>query len=235
VKPPALEILAYDPTPLGTLCLRRRRLPSDPGATVTEVTLAGEFLMSSLNADSERALAASALKLHTGRGLKVLVGGLGLGCTARAALGSDRVARVEAVELLPQVISWLEQRLVPLADELKSDPRFQAVQGDVFAMLSRPPQRRHDLILIDVDHSPEERLGGTSRSFYAPEGLALAREHLEPGGILGVWSYAESPAFAEALRAAFAEVRVEPVPFQDRLAGTARTDWLYFGQAQRST
>ncbi len=230
---PALEILAYDPTPLGALCLRRRRLSSAPGTEVTEVTLAGEFLMSSLNAQSERALAESALRAHPGRGLKVLVGGLGLGCTARAALGSDRVARVEAVELLPQVISWLERRLVPLADELRADARFQAVQGDVFARLSGPPQGRYDLILIDVDHSPEERLGGTSRSFYAPEGLALAREHLEPGGILGVWSYAESPAFSEALRAVFAEVRAEPVPFANKLAGTSRTDWLYFGTAHR--
>ncbi|MBI5240138.1 MAG: spermidine synthase [Elusimicrobia bacterium] len=172
--------------------------------------------------------------MHPGRDLKVLVGGLGLGCTARAALGSDRVASVEAVELLPQVIGWLDRGLVPLAQELKTDARFRAVPGDVFKRLSRPPQRRYDLILIDVDHSPEERLGGTSRSFYTAEGLALAKGHLEPGGMLGVWSYAESGPFAEALRRAFPEVRVEPVPFANKSAGTARTDWLYFGLAQRA-
>lgn len=231
MSPPDLEILACEPTPLGVLCLRRRRLPSEPGIVVTEVTLDGEFLMSSLNTASERALAESALKLHPGQALKVLVGGLGLGCTASAALASQRVGSLEAVELLPQVIAWLEQRLVPLADELKADARFQAVPGDIFKMLSLPPQRRYDLILIDVDHSPEERLGEASGSFYTPEGLLRAKKHLAPGGVLGVWSYAESVPFAEALRQTLAQVRVEPVVFKNRLAGTVRTDWLYFGLA----
>ncbi|MCX5794610.1 MAG: spermidine synthase [Elusimicrobia bacterium] len=226
---PDLEILAYEPTPLGALCLRRRRLPSEPETAVTEVTLGGEFLMSSVNTASERALAETALKLHPGRELKVLVGGLGLGCTASAALASPRVKSLEAVELLPQVIAWLERRLVPLADELKADARFRAVQGDIFAMLARPPKRLWDLILIDVDHSPEERLDEASGPFYTAQGLARARRHLAPGGVLGVWSYSECAPFGEALRRTFAAVRVEPVPFKNRLAGTARTDWLYFG------
>jgi spermidine synthase len=227
---PDLEILAYETTPLGALCLRRRRLPSEPRTLVTEVTLAGEFLMSSLNTASERALARVALELHPGRPLDVLVGGLGLGCTARETLTSERVGRVEAVELLPQVIGWLEQGLVPLAGELKADPRFQTAQGDVFKLLLQPPRRTYDLILIDVDHSPEERLAEASGCFYSAAGLALAKKHLGPGGVLGVWSYAESPAFAGALRQVFAEVRVEPVPFRNRSAGAARTDWLYFGR-----
>ena len=231
MSPPDLEILAYEPTPLGVLCLRRRRLASEPGTAVTEVTLDGEFLMSSLNTASERALAESALKMHPGQELKVLVGGLGLGCTASAALASPRVKSLEAVELLPQVIAWLERRLVPLADELKADARFRTAAGDVFKLLAGPPQRRYDLILIDVDHSPEERLDEASGSFYTAEGLTRARRHLEPGGILGVWSYSESLPFAEALRRAFAQVRVEPVVFKNRLAGTVRTDRLYFGLA----
>ncbi len=89
-----LEILAYEPSPLGPLCLRRRELLSQPGTIVTEVTLNHEFLMSSLYTDSERALARTALEMHTGENLRVLVGGLGLGYTAREALLSDRVARV---------------------------------------------------------------------------------------------------------------------------------------------
>ncbi len=89
-----LEILAYEPSPLGLLCLRRRELLSQPGTIVTEVTLDHEFLMSSLYTDSERALARMALQMHSGAELRVLVGGLGLGYTAREALQSQRVAQV---------------------------------------------------------------------------------------------------------------------------------------------
>ena len=77
-----LEILAYEMSPLGLLCLRRRELLSQPGTIVTEVTLNHEFLMSSLYTDSERALAQTALQMHSGKDLQVLVGGLGLGYTA---------------------------------------------------------------------------------------------------------------------------------------------------------
>jgi len=111
-------ILAYESTPLGPLCLRRRKLLSQPGTLVTEVTLNHEFLMSSLYTDSERALARTALEMHSGDELQVLVGGLGLGYTAREAILSGRVARVEVVELLPQVIDWLAGGLVPLSSEL---------------------------------------------------------------------------------------------------------------------
>ena len=112
-----LEVLAYEPSPLGMICLRRRRLLSDPATVVTEITLDHEFLMSSHHTASERALAGRGLALHGGRELDVLVGGFGLGVTAREALTSDRVAHVEAVELLNEVAGWYERDLVPLAAE----------------------------------------------------------------------------------------------------------------------
>ena len=80
--PSNLEILAYEPTPLGMLCLRRRALLGEPGTVVTEVTLNHEFLMSSYHTASERALASVALDLFGGQDVRVLVGGLGLGYTA---------------------------------------------------------------------------------------------------------------------------------------------------------
>lgn len=98
MTPANLEILAWDDTELGILCLRRRELLSAPGTVVTEITLDGEFLMSSRHTASEEALARIALEMHPGSGLSVLVGGLGLGYTANAVLASPRVARVEAVE-----------------------------------------------------------------------------------------------------------------------------------------
>ena len=230
MSPPDFEILAHEQTALGTLCLRRRELLSDPGTVVTEITLDHELLMSSLNTASERALAKGALELHTGENLRVLVGGLGLGYTAREVLTSDLVGGVEVVEMLPQVIDWLEQDLFPLSEELKGDARFAVREGDVYEMLSKPPEQTYDLILIDVDHSPDEHLGSANESFYTKEGLESAREHLAPDGVLAVWSYAESSPFADSLRAVFGDVRVEGVTFRNRLIEEEETDWLFFSR-----
>ncbi|WP_145423329.1 spermidine synthase [Symmachiella dynata] len=225
---PQFEILAYEPTELGMLCLRRRELLCEPGTVVTEVTLNHEFLMSSYLTASERALSEIALRMHTGSELHVLVGGLGLGYTARAALGSPRVVSCEVIEFLPQVIGWLEQGLVPLSDELNGEDRLQITRGDVYQDLADAPPRKYDLILIDVDHSPEENLGTANGEFYTAKGLQLAKQHLADGGLLGVWSYAEDSPFSEALREVFREVHIEPVTVFNNLIDVEQTDWLFF-------
>lgn len=230
MTPKNLQILAYEDTPLGPLCLRRRELLSAPGTVVMEVTLNHEFLMSSYNTASERALSTLALEMHAGEELRVLVGGLGLGYTAHAALQSPRVAVLETVEFLPEVIGWLEQDLVPLSRELKADPRFATTRGDVYALLAEPPRKQFDLILIDVDHAPDDPLDSANIFFYTEEGLERARRHLASGGVLGVWSYAENSPFARALRNVFGEVRVEPVSFFNDLVDEETTDWLFFAR-----
>lgn len=225
-----LEILAYEPSPLGMLCLRRRELLSQPGTTVTEVTLNHEFLMSSLHNESERTLASTAIQMHSGENLSVLVGGLGLGYTAHAALQSDRVAGVEVVELLPQVVGWLADGLIPLSTELNDEQRLVVTQGDVYGMLEGPADKRFDIIMIDVDHSPDERLGEESIAFYTESGLTAARQHLADDGVLAVWSYAESSPFADALRRVFNEVHVQPVTYDNQLINEPCTDWLFFAR-----
>jgi len=233
VKKSNLEILAHETTELGELCLRRRELLSRPGTVVTDVTLDHELLMSSHLTVSERTLARRALELHAGRGLHVLVGGLGLGYTAHEvfAAGGERIARVEVVEYLPPVIDWLERDLVPLAAALKAEPRLAVVPGDVYARLSGPPGDPYDLVLVDVDHSPEEPLGGSGAAFHGEAGLRRARRHLAPGGVLGVWSYTQHAPFATALRRVFDEVHIEPVTVLNELVGEEQTDWLFFGRA----
>ncbi len=225
-----LEILAHEMSPLGFLCLRRRELLSQPGTIVTEVTLNHEFLMSSLYTDSERALARTAMQMHEGEDLRVLVGGLGLGYTAHETLLADRVARVEVVELLSQVIDWLADGLTPLSSELRDERRLVITQGDVYRRLAGPADDLFDVILIDVDHSPEERLGEGSISFYTTPGLLAVRRHLAADGVLAVWSYAESSPFANALRTVFEQVLVEPVTYNNHLIDQQRTDWLFFAR-----
>ena len=228
--PATLEILAYGPTPLGVLCLRRRALLGEPGTVVTEVILNHEFLMSSHHTASERALASVALDLFSGQDVKILVGGLGLGYTAAECLACERVGQVEVVELLPQVIDWLDQGLIPLADALRSDPRLQVSQGNVYERLCHPPQKPFDVILIDVDHSPEDHLDGANDSFYCEAGLQRARLHLAENGVLGLWSCAESSRFTDALRQVFREVRIEPVTFTNSHIHEEVTDWLFFAR-----
>lgn len=230
MTPSNLEILAYEDTPLGPLCLRRRELLSSPGTVVTEVTLNHEFLMSSHITVSERALATTALEFCTGQDLSVLVGGLGLGYTAAATLECERVASVEVVEFLPQVIEWLEEGLFPLAERLVADDRFEPVPGDVYARLLAAPNELFDVILIDVDHAPDDQLADVNATFYVESGLERARRHLAPGGVLGVWSYAESSPFVNALRAVFDDVSVERVTYFNDLIDEEITDWLFFAR-----
>ena len=225
---PDYDFLAYEQSPIGMIGLRRRTLESEPGAVVTEITLDHTLLMSSCNSASERALVGHALELHRGQQLDVLVGGLGLGCTAHEALLSKRVARLEIVEFLPQVIAWFDRDLLPLAAGLRADARLAVQCDDVYRRLAGAPERLHDLILIDVDHSPDEPLGAASESFYAVAGLERARRHLGPGGVLGVWSYAESPRFEANLRRVFDQVRVERSTFWNRLTDEEETNWLLF-------
>lgn len=222
-----MEILAYEDSPLGPLCLRRRALLSMPGTVVTEVTLNHEFLMSSLYTDSEVALSRLALAMHQGNELKVLVGGLGLGYTAYAALESPRVSELLVLELLPQVVDWMDRDLLPLSTELRSDVRFRVEVGDFFVHMMAPTTDRYDLILVDIDHAPDSHLDHANAPFYSEEGLAGVRGHLAPGGVLAVWSSAESGAFRDALAAAFDEVRVEPVTYFNAMVHEEVMDWIF--------
>lgn len=225
---PKFEVLAYEPTKLGLLCLRRRELLCEPGVMVTEVTLDHEFLMSSYLTASEEALAEIAINMHVGDSLRVLVGGLGLGYTANVVLKSDRVECCDVIEFLPQVIEWLKDGLVPLSHELNLEERLRLICGDVYQTLAKPPRKKYDLILIDVDHSPAENLNSANGTFYTVGGLQEAKLHLAENGILGVWSYAENSPFAEALGHAFVNVRQVPITVFNNLIDVEQTDWLFF-------
>ena len=221
------EVIDHAESPLGVIILRRRNPPEEH---VIELTLEHQFLMSSAVTVSERALATRAIAMHGGTDLDVMIGGLGLGYTSKAALESDRVACVEVVELVAGVISWVERSVIPLGKELTSDRRFHMTQDDVYDRLRRAPLKKHDLLLIDVDHSPDARLGESSDSFYSRPGLALARQHLEPHGVFGVWSTSASPSFEAELRKTFREVRVDPIDFINETTGRPETNWLFLAR-----
>lgn len=228
---PPFEILAAVETSLGPLCLRRRLTRSEPQRQVTEITLNHEFLMSSLHTDSERALAELALAQLSGDHLMVLVGGLGLGYTAQAVLESPRVSSLQVVEFLQPVMQWLADGLIPLAAILQADPRLVVTQGDIYARLAGAPQSVvYDAILVDVDHSPEDQLSSANAPFYTPAGIARAAQHLRPGGVLALWSYAEHTPTLEAMRQHLVEVVAHPVTYENQHVHESFTDWIYTGR-----
>src|SRR5437588_10745794 len=127
------EELDYRETPLGELILRRRRMLSLGGIEIYEVKLRDEFLMSSLFHEVEEALAHLGLGELKGESWDVVVGGLGLGYTAVAALEHREVASLLIVDALQPVIEWHRRGLVPLGDKLTGDRRTKMVKADVFA------------------------------------------------------------------------------------------------------
>ncbi len=223
-----MKILAYEETPLGVLCLRQRCRPEAPDSWLTEITLDHEFLMSSLHTDSERALASLALERLGGVERRVLIGGLGLGYTAQAALESSVVESVVVMEFLPQVIDWLRGGLLPLSATLMAESRLSVERGDVYEyLLDETVTRWFDAILIDVDHSPDDPLDGSSGRFYTEVGLRSAARHLTPGGVLALWSYAQHSPTWESLRSVFKRVESIPITYFNQHVQEDYTDWLY--------
>lgn len=226
------EELDCQTTELGELILRRRRPPSAPATWIYEVKLAGRFLMSSLVDQSERELAQRALAQTRAPSLRVLVGGLGLGCTAAAALQDPRVVRLDVVELLPAVIGWHRRRLVPLAAALVDDARCRFVQADCLQLLAGSPTATYDLLLLDIDDSPQDLLDPAHAAFYAEAGLRAARRWLGPGGLVALWTNVPAePAFAARLGRVFARTAVEEIAFDNPLLEARETNALYFAFA----
>ena len=227
---PSIEILESVATPIGLLCLRRRELLSRPGTMVTEVTLEHEFLMSSYNTASEEALARLGIEWHGGQNLAILVGGLGLGYTAQAALDCSQTARVGVIEFLPEVISWLSRDLIPLAGRLLNEPRFSVKQDDFFRYLGAPAESLYDIILVDIDHSPDENLDSENLDFYTVAGLLQVRGHLEENGVLAVWSSAPNESFVASLKEVFSEVKTERVEWHNELIDEDQCDLVFLAR-----
>jgi spermidine synthase len=196
------------------------------------VRVAGRALMSSRQHGSEEALAAIALgRLPKGRrdppgqrrgdrgGPTVLVGGLGLGFTLRAAL--DRLpedARVVVAELVPALVEWNRGPLAPLAGRPLDDRRTRLQQGDVLARIAEA-KGAFDAILLDVDNGPSAVAHAANDRLYGDKGVRACRDALRAGGVLGVWSAGPDERYRARLEKAGLDVTVEAVPAR---AGTSK-------------
>jgi spermidine synthase len=235
------EELDYRETPIGALSLRRRREPR-LGVDVFEIKLGEDFLMSSLFTASEIALARLGLAELNGRGLDVVVGGLGLGYTAAAVLEHAQVGSLVVVEALAAVIDWHRNGMVPLGAKLTRDDRCRLVHGDFFALAAseagfdpQAPARRFDAVLVDIDHAPDQLLDPQNASFYQPAGLRALSGKLRAGGVLGLWSNARpDDAFTARLADCFAQARAEAVTFHNPLQDRPFTQTVYLARTARA-
>lgn len=228
------EELDWRETPLGAISLRRRRDPA-LGVEVYEVKLDDEFLMSSLFTLAETELARLALAELPDTDIDVVVGGLGLGYTARAVLRDRRVRTLTVVEALDEVIGWHRRELLPSAADLTRDPRCHLTHGDFFAMAgsgtgfdANVPGRRFHAIMVDIDHTPRQVLHPSHAGFYRPEGLRRVTDYLHPGGVFALWSNdPPDEEFSATLAGVFASAQAHVVSFHNPLQGRLSANTVY--------
>ncbi|MEA2067599.1 MAG: spermidine synthase [Verrucomicrobiota bacterium] len=230
------EELDFRPTPIGDLMLRRRRMPQFGDRDIYEVKLGEDFLMTSLFHEAESQLARLGLAALEREHLDVVVGGLGLGYTAVAALEDQRVESLIVVDYLEGVIEWHQAGLVPLGKILMDDARCRLVQADFFALTRdtktsfdpEQPKKRHDAILLDIDHTPTNVLHQTNTHFYTEEGLAELAQHLKPGGVFALWADgAPETFFADRLGSVFADATAHTIEFGNPITGGTSVGAVY--------
>jgi spermidine synthase len=223
-------------SPLGQISLRRRRMTAFGDRDIYEVKLGEEFLMSSMFVDAEEALSTLGLAAVQGNKLSVVVGGLGLGYTAVAALKDQRIEELLVVDALNTVIDWHKEELVPLGKILNADQRNRYVLGSFFDLATDPSMgfdaseqaKKFDAILLDIDHSPTEFLNAANASFYTTENLALMAEQLKPMGVFAMWSQnLPEETFETLLKTVFQSVESHVVSFFNPFQNCESTNSVY--------
>ncbi|MCZ7438080.1 spermidine synthase [Micromonospora sp. WMMC241] len=227
------EELAWRETPIGEISLRRRHDPA-LDADVYEVKLDDEYLMSSAFPVAEIELARLGLAPLTGETLDVVVGGLGLGYTARTALEDARVRSLLVVEAIEDVIDWHRRDLLPFAAGLAADPRTRFVRTDFFAAVAdgafdpEEPGRRFHAVLLDVDHSPRHVLHPSHAPFYTVDGLRRLAALLHPDGVFALWSNDPPDSeFQRTLTEVFPTSVAHVVRFPNPLQGREAANTVY--------
>jgi spermidine synthase len=171
------------------------------------ITIGGRVLMNGALHKTEDAVAEAACRPLAGQlRPRVLIGGLGMGYTLRAALDLlPQSARVKVAEIDPVIVRWCRGPLAPLTRNAVGDRRVEVELGDVAAVLARAarsPEERFDAVVLDLYEGPREAHGGKDDPLWGERALATTRDALLPGGTLAVWSEDADAAFERRLAAA---------------------------------
>jgi spermidine synthase len=189
--------------------------------------LGANELMNSRLSGSEEALATLACRrIEAIKRPRVLIGGLGMGFTLRAALavlGSQ--ARVVVAELVPSVIAWARGPMADIFGDSLNDPRASIRSADVVDVIQSHASA-FDAILLDVDNGPEGLIRKANDALYDLKGLKAIRRALRPGGVLAVWSSGPNPHFTKRLRDAGFDVNEVAVRATSKRSGARHVIWF---------
>ncbi len=165
------------------------------------IVLGNIELMNSRLSRSEEALATVACaKIRDRRCSRVLIGGLGMGFTLRAALNQlEADSEIIVAELVPAVLQWAKGSLADIFGGCLADPRVSILEGDVGPLI-RSRTSAYDAILLDVDNGPNGLTRQANDGLYDVAGISAAKEALRPGGVLAVWSTGPDRRFIDRLR-----------------------------------
>ncbi|NOJ45104.1 spermidine synthase [Bradyrhizobium archetypum] len=195
--------------------------------TEFSIKLGSNELMNSRLSGSEEALATLAAKrIEKVASPQMLIGGLGMGFTLRAALavlGSK--ARIVVAELVPAVVAWARGPMAEIFGDSLNDPRVTIREGDITAMI-RSRRGAFDAILLDVDNGPEGLTRKANDALYNATGLKAAHAALRPGGVLAVWSSGPNAPFTRRLRAAGFDVNEVNVRATGSGRGVRHLIWI---------
>jgi spermidine synthase len=217
-------VLSHVTTPRGELQLQKRAARTQP---IYEIIFNGVFLMASYNRLSEMKLATLALEplASYARGLKVLIGGLGIGYTLRAALDWSGVHAVDVVEIEPHIITWAQDLFGPLNGCACTDPRVRLIPMDVGAYVVET-DKSYDAIILDVDNGPTWLALEANHRLYEKPALTRFKELLDDGGVFTVWAAETCTAFRQRLEDIFGRTELITVPDTDR-RGHATDYFIY--------
>ncbi len=188
------------------------------------IVIDGRVLMTSANRRSEEALATSALAKMRGSKPRVLIAGLGMAYTLRAALDVlPAGARVTVAELTPTIVEWCKGPLAVLTENAVSDPRVEVRIEDVSRVIAEAEPGSFDAILLDLYEGPNARTQQPDDPFYGPAALARSRAALKDNGVLSVWSEDPDAPFEKRFAAAGFRVTVQQL-------GSASVHVVYLGR-----
>ncbi|SHG05789.1 spermidine synthase [Bradyrhizobium erythrophlei] len=184
-------------------------------------------LMNSRLSGSEEALATLACRrIEAVKRPHLLIGGLGMGFTLRAALAVlGPEARITVAELVPAVIAWARGPLAGIFGDSLDDPRANILSADVVEVIQSRPAA-FDAILLDVDNGPEGLIREANNALYSLKGLKAIRTALRPRGVLAVWSSGPNPAFTRRLRDAGFDANEVGVRATTKRSGAHHVIWF---------
>jgi spermidine synthase len=191
------------------------------------IRLGHNELMNSRLSGSEQALATFACdKIRARERPHILIGGLGMGFTLRAALTVlGKQAQIIVAELVPAVVTWARGPMAEIFGDSLADPRVDIREADVGDLI-RSAQSAYDAILLDVDNGPEGMTRKANDGLYNLAGLSAAHAALRPGGVLAVWSSGANPKFTRRLGRAGFDVREIPLRAKGPRGGARHFIWI---------